>query len=274
MGVTELSSREYHARKEQDRRAEAEALRLEVQSTFPKEMKVTMKHSRRSKPALFFLVGCGFLGSVHPARAEAVEPSETPVLDACQRYATRHYQQASPGSFVSVKLLEEGVNEEKYGDKVGSQLVSTVLSGRGIWQDKAGGPSDVRFVCLLEDSAKPVFVATVEDGRRDPVAVCWDGFEPSEWGKLTQCLQDSLKREEAALTDSLNKATEQAGQSLDKISAKKTLEESNAQWRKYRDAECDRQQAFVAGRNHPDIGELTCKIHKTAERISDLKFDD
>ena len=236
-------------------------------------MKVTMRHSCRSMLALSFLAGCWLtLGSDPPARADAAEPSETSTLDACQRYATLHYQQISPKR--SIQLLEEGVNEDKYEDKVGSQLVSTVLSGQGIWQDKAGGPSDVRFVCLLENSTKPVFVAVVEDKRRDPVAVCWDGFEPSEWGKMTQCLQDSLKREEAALADLLEKATQQAGQSLDKISAKRTLQESNAQWRKYRDIECDRRQAFVAGRNHPDIGELTCQIHKTAERISDLKFDD
>lgn len=234
---------------------------------------MTMKHSHRSMQALFLLAGCWLaLGSDRPAGAD--EPSEPPTLDACQRYATSHYKKVSPEQFVSIQLLEEGVKEEKYTDKVGSQSISTVLSGQGIWQDKAGGPSAVRFVCLLESSANPVFVAVVGDERRDPVAVCWDGFEASEWGKLTQCLQDSLKREEAALADALTKATQQAGQSMDKLSAKKTLDESNAQWRKYRDAECDRRQAFVAGRNHPDIGELTCKIHKTAERISDMKFDD
>lgn len=229
---------------------------------------MTMKHSCKTMLALFFLVA---LGSDNPARAGS---TETSTLDACQRYATRHYQQASPGQFVSIQLLEEGVKEEKYENKVGIQSIGTVLSGQAIWQGKAGEPSDVHFICLLENSAKPLFVATVEGKPRDPVAVCWDGFEPSEWGKMTKCLQDSLKREEVALADLLTKAAQQAGQSLDKISAKKTLEESNAQWRKYRDTECDRRQAFVAGRNHPDIGELTCQIQKTAERISDLRFDD
>jgi uncharacterized protein YecT (DUF1311 family) len=223
---------------------------------------------------MLLLAGCWLaLGSSLPAEANADEPSATPTLDACQRFATRHYQQASPEHSIPIQLLEEDMNEEKYEGKVGSQSVSTVLSGHGIWQDKAGGPSNVRFTCLLS-SAEPVFIHVAKDGRRDPVAVCWDGFEPSEWGKMSQCLQNSLKREEAALSDSLAKATQQAGQSLDKISAKQTLNESNAQWIKYRDAECARQQAFVAGRNHPDIGELTCKIHKTAERISDLHFDD
>ena len=226
---------------------------------------MTMKRSQRSMLALSVLAGCWLaFGSVQPARAE--EPSETSILEACQRHATRQY--------ASIRLLEEDVKEEKVEAKVGSQSISMVLSGHGILQDKTGGPSDVHFTCLLENSTKPVFVAIAEDGRRDPVAVCWDGFEPSGWGKMTQCLQDSLKREEAALADLLTKVTQQAEQSLDKISAKKTLQESNAQWRKYRDAECDRRQAAVAGRNHPDIGELTCQIHKTAERISDLKFDD
>lgn len=238
-------------------------------------MNVTRKHSHGSMLALFLMTGCWLaLGGSHPARADADEPSATPGLDACQGFATRHYRQLNPDQFVSVRLLEEGVNQDKYEDKVGSQFVSTVLSGQGIWQDKTGGPSNVRFVCLLENPEKPVFVDIVEDGPRDPVDVCWDAFEPAEWGKMTQCLQDSLKREEAALADALNKATQQAGQSLDKASAKKTLQESNAQWVKYRDIECDRRQAFVAGRNHPDIGELTCKIQKTAERISDLQFDE
>jgi len=217
--------------------------------------------------ALFLLAGCWLaLGSSRSASADS--------LEACQRFATRHYQQVSPDHFVAVRLLEEGTLAEKYQDKVGSQLIATVLSGRGILQEKAGGPWNVRFTCLLENSDKPVFVELAKDGPRDPADVCWDGFEPAEWGKMTQCLQDSLKRTEAALADSLNKAAQQAGESMDKISAKKLLQESNAQWIKYRDIECDRRQAFVAGRNHPDIGELTCKIRKTAERIADMKFDE
>ncbi len=225
--------------------------------------------------AIFLLAGCWFVfGSAHLASGAAEEPSETLSLAACQRYATQHYQQASPAHFASIQLLEEDVNKEKYGEKVGSQSIGTVLSGHGIWKDKTGGPSNVHFICLLETVDKPIFIHVMKDGPRDPVDACWDGFEPGEWGKMTQCLQGSLKREEDALAALLTQATQQAGQSMDKLSAKKTLQESNVQWAKYRDSECDRQQAFVAGRNHPDIGELTCKIRKTAERISDLKFDE
>lgn len=234
-----------------------------------------MQRLHGSKFSLSLLAGCWLvLGISHPAGANADSPSATPALDACQSYATRHDQKVSPKRFASLRLLEEGVKEERYGDKAGSQLIGTVVSGHGVAQDGSGGTSNIRFTCLLDDSRKPVFVDIADDGRRDPVAVCWDGFQASEWGKMTQCLQDSLKREEAALADSLAKAAQQAEQGLDKVSAKQTLEESSAQWIKYRNSECDRRQAFVAGRNHPDIGELTCRIHKTAERISDLKFDE
>lgn len=234
-----------------------------------------MRQPRASMLVAFLLAVCWLAaGSGIPARAQDNEPSLGPSLEACQRLATRQSQQASPAHFVSVRLLEEDAQARKYPDKVGSQSVATVLSGRGVLLEKAGGPWNVRFTCLLESPDKPVFVDLANDGLRDPVDVCWDGFEAAEWGKLVGCLQDSLKRTEAALADALNIAAQQAGESMDKVSAKKTLQESNAQWIKYRDSECDRRQAAVLGRNHPDIGELTCQIRETAERIADMRFDE
>ncbi|MEO7794540.1 MAG: lysozyme inhibitor LprI family protein [Thermoanaerobaculia bacterium] len=223
------------------------------------------------------------VGSAGPAIAvqtpetlsvNATEAAATASLDACQRYATQFYQQADAENFGSLRLLEEDLDEAKYEDKVGTQFVSTVLSGSGVWLDKTGAPSDVRFTCLLESSARAIFVEIAEDGRRDPVASCWDAFEPAGWGQMSQCLQDALKREEAALAKLLLEAAKQAGQSMDKLSARKTLQKSTDFWVSYRDAECDRRQALSAGRNHPDIGEFTCRIHATAQRISDLQSDD
>jgi hypothetical protein len=57
----------------------------------------------------------------------------------------------------------------------------------------------------------------------DPVAHCWDAFEAAEWGKLTDCLQATLVEQEAALEEALAQATVQAGQSMDKKSATRTL---------------------------------------------------
>jgi uncharacterized protein YecT (DUF1311 family) len=238
-------------------------------------MNADLRHPRRSRiTVLLMAASCLAFGSHQPARAEGGEPSAPRALAACQRFATHHYQQLNPQKFGFLRLLEEHVTEAKYAESVGSQPVSTVLSGQGIWQDKGGEPTNVRFVCLLEKAEKPIFCDVLEDGRRDPVDVCMDAFQPGGWGPLTDCMRAALKREEATLAAALKTAAQQAGQSMDPLSAKKTLQESNAQWAKYRDAECDRRQAAVAGRNHPDVGELTCRIRTTAERVADMRFDD
>ena len=171
-------------------------------------------------------------------------------------------------------MLSEDLQEDKYEDKLGSQFISTVLFGHGIWRSKDNAPTNVRFTCLLENDQKAVFIHLSNEADREPVDVCWDQFEPGEWGKMSQCLQGALKREEAKLAELLKKAGQQTDESLDKAAAKLTLDASNSQWKLYRDAECARRQAQVAGRNHPDIGELTCQIHKTRERIRDMQFDD
>jgi len=233
-----------------------------------------MKKAVVSMLALFLLAGCGLAQGAEPLAAAKAEPSPASTLDACQRYATGFYKKISPEHFASIVLLEENFNEEKYEDKVGSQFVSTVLSGEGIWKDKTGGPSTVHFLCLLQDSKTPVFFDVLDEEPRDPVAACWDAFEPSGWDKITRCLEGALKREEAALAEEIKKVTEQAKQSMDKLSAEKTLKASNAQWVQYRDGECDRRMAAVMGRNHPDLDELTCKIRKTADRIADFRFDE
>ena len=87
-------------------------------------------------------------------------------------------------------------------------------------------------------------------------------------------MQTSLQEEETKLAGLLTKAEQQTQQSRDPVSARQTFEASNTDWQTYRDAECARRQAQVRGRNHPDVGELTCKIRKTRERISDMQFDD
>ena len=124
-------------------------------------MNVTRQYPRRSMLALFLLACCLALGSAHLARGAAEEPSKTPSFAACQRYAAQH--------FASVQLLEEDVKQEKHEAKAGSQSIGMVLSGHGIWEDKTGGPSNVRFLCLLETFDKPVVIHVMKDGPRDPV---------------------------------------------------------------------------------------------------------
>lgn len=136
----------------------------------------------------------------------------------------------------------------------------------------------VGFWCTLGE-ARPMLAAAqgappAEPAAKDAVDVCQDGFEPGEWGKLADCLQAALGKEETALAKAVAAAGERAAKSMDPKSAKPALEASNAQWARYKQAECDRRMAFVEGRNHPDVGELTCAIRKTAERVAELAAEE
>jgi uncharacterized protein YecT (DUF1311 family) len=132
--------------------------------------------------------------------------------------------------------------------------------------------------CLLATSNLPMANAANAAKRSihkaDPVQACWNNFKPAQWGELETCLSDGLAKLEAALANALLVENKKAAESMDAPTAMQTLRDSNAQWLKFRDVECERRQAIVAGRNHTDIGATTCQIRMIQGRLQDFKFDD
>ncbi len=129
--------------------------------------------------------------------------------------------------------------------------------------------------CLLATSNLPIANAAQRStNKMDPVQACWNNFKPAQWGELETCLSNALAKLEAALANALLLENEKAAESMDAPTAIKTLRDSNAQWLKFRNVECVRRQAIVAGRNHTDIGATTCQIRMIQGRLQDFKFDD
>ena len=129
--------------------------------------------------------------------------------------------------------------------------------------------------CLLATSNLPIANAAQRSIHKvDPVQACWNNFKPAQWGELETCLSDGLAKLEAALANALLVENKKAAESMDAPTAMQTLRDSNAQWLKFRNVECERRQAIVAGRNHTDIGATTCQIRMIQGRLQDFKFDD
>jgi hypothetical protein len=83
-------------------------------------------------------------------------------ITQCARYASVQFARRDPGfrRFVIERIT---VQDEKYAEMVGNQFVSTVFSGRAIYE-AAGGPKRVRFICLHAGFTKgPVFVYTLPE---------------------------------------------------------------------------------------------------------------
>jgi uncharacterized protein YecT (DUF1311 family) len=225
---------------------------------------------------LFFLLSGLMLGS---GKLSAKTPPEAPHNDlaACQSYATDWYKQANSDNFESITLGQTGLDEEKYEDKVGSQFISTVLSGYGQLKYKDEKPSPIQFTCLLESDQKAVFFHPSDSQPPDAVKQCWDKFQPGDWGSMQECLTKAQAQAELALGKLEAEAKTQAEKVESRFpdsAAHESLDNSSTQWKAYRDAECARRDAFRAGGNHPDVSRYECLIRKTEERIRDLESEE
>lgn len=224
---------------------------------------------------LFFLLSGLMLGS---GTLNAQTPPEAPHtgLAACQSFAADWYRQENPDNFESITLEQTGLDEEKYEDKVGSQFISTVLSGYGQLKYRDEKPSPIQFTCLLESDEKAVFFHPSEGQPPDAVKQCWDHFQPGDWGSMQDCLTKALAKAELALGKLETEAKTQAEKVESRFpdsAAHESLDNSITQWKAYRDAECARRDAFRTGGNHPDVARYECLIRKTQERIRDFEFE-
>jgi uncharacterized protein YecT (DUF1311 family) len=232
------------------------------------------------RKALLILFGVSVLlaASVWHKWVLAQEEADNPSLSACERYANWQLREQNPSDDAVIRLFSKDILDEKYEDKVGNQFISSVLSGRGVLKTPNQADSAIHFTCLLEDWKTPRFFHMTDYmkdmSEQDPAQTCWDQFQPAGWGELTGCLQQALIREEETLKATEADASHRADQSLEKAAAKDALDVSSDLWQQYRDAECQRQQAQMAGGNHPDVRDLTCRIQVTHERIRDLRFDE
>lgn len=201
------------------------------------------------------------------------DDADDPSLSACERYANQQLRRENPADQSVIQLLPENILDEKYEDKLGSQFISSVLSGNGLLKTPNQADRAIQFTCLLEDWKTPRFFHIMDAPERDSAQTCWDQFQPAGWGELTSCLKNALKREEEALKTTEAEAESRAEQSMEKAAAKDALDVSSDLWQQYRDSECQRQQAQMAGANHPDVRDLTCRIQVTRQRVRDLQFD-
>ena len=87
---------------------------------------------------------------------------EGPGFAACMQYGEK--QLMRDGTIRSVVFVnDKDTVIEKYTEKVGSQFVSSVLTGKATVERNSGKGQKLRYLCLLADDKTPVFFHTLED---------------------------------------------------------------------------------------------------------------
>lgn len=108
--------------------------------------------------AIKVLLACAGLAAAMPAQAQY----EGPGFSACMSYGEKQLMQ--DGTIRSVVFVNDrDTTIEKYTQYVGSQFVSSILTGKATVERNSGKAQKLRYLCLLADDKTPVFFHSTDD---------------------------------------------------------------------------------------------------------------
>ena len=165
----------------------------------------------------------------------AVAQYQGPAVEACRAYAQAEQKREGASGTVLIER-DRFLLIERYTRKLGTQFVSSILTGNGAVVLDGAPAAELSFICLLASDKQPVFFNWLprretssheactrrDDMRRDPT-VCLNVLERSAEEFLGQLY--ALRFQEA---------NEKGAEAV------AAFRRSSDAWRAYRDAECAR----------------------------------
>ena len=184
-----------------------------------------------------------------------------PAVQTCLDYAKREQKQNI------VFEHDQSLLIERYTAKVGSQFVSSILTGNGA-VIYAGAPSaELSFICLLASDKQAVFFEWMP---RPNVPAAMQCLRDGELRKNARaCYELLLRVAEEDLTQIYSQRFQEA--TLRGEPALAAFRKSNDEWKQYRDAECARRRDFAPDGLSPDDYAAACSVELTRRRALDMK---
>jgi len=189
-----------------------------------------------------------------------------PAVESCRAYALRDLKRE--GNHAKNVLLERdgALTIERYTRKVGSQLVSSVLTGNGAVIYEGMPSAELSFICLLADEKRPVFFAWLPPQSNSALSQCTR--EDALRVRPQPCLAMLLQVAESDLGQLYAQRFQEANARGETALA--AYRKSNDEWRQYRDAECARRRDATAAGQASDR-ELACMVELTRRRAEDMR---
>lgn len=195
------------------------------------------------------------------AASTALAQYRGPEVDACRAYARQEAKRNGAAKDVIIELDRELLIERRRG-KIGSQPVSSVLTGNGAVVYPGTPSAELSFVCLLASEKRPVFFAWL--ARRDAPALAQCTRDEELRGAPQACLEMLLNVAETELGELYGRERQELLSRGE--SALAVYEKSKDAWREYRAAECTRR-ANAGGEGE----RLGCMVELTRRRAEDLR---
>jgi uncharacterized protein YecT (DUF1311 family) len=190
-----------------------------------------------------------------------------PAVQACLDYAKRE-QKRDGGTALDVIIERDAeLLLDRYTRKLGSQFVSSVLTGNGAVAYDGAPSAELSFICLLASDKQAVFFNWLP--RRNAPAAAQCVRSPTLQKAPRACLDLLLRVAEQDLTQAYAMRFQEANERGDKTLA--AFRKSGAQWLEYREAECARRRDNAPAGYNPDDYAVACSVDLTRRRALDMR---
>ena len=190
-----------------------------------------------------------------------------PAVEACRGYAIK--QLAREGTQAKTVVIERDANLsfEREARKLGSQPVSSILTGNGAVVFEGAPSAELSFLCLLADEKRVVFFSWQPRPNAPVLAQCTrtDAMRSSAQG----CLETLLRVAEQDLSTVYAHRFQEANERGEKSLA--AYRKANDEWREYRDAECARRRELAPSAVAADNQQAACMVELTRRRALDMR---
>ena len=190
-----------------------------------------------------------------------------PAVEACRAYAMKEAKREGMSIADVVLERDAALAMERYSRKIGSQPVSSILTGNGAVVVPGAPSAELSFICLLADEKRPLFFNWLPRQNVAALAQCRRHEELR--AKARACLDFLLRTAEQDLTQVYANGFQQANERGDEALA--AFRKSNDEWRQYRDAECARRGSNPPTGVPAEDAQLACKVELTRRRALDMR---
>ena len=197
---------------------------------------------------------------------------EGPGVEVCRLFAQRQLIRDAGTARTVVIERDQNLIIERYTRKVGSQFVSSILTGNGAVVFANAPSAELAFICLLADDKRAVFFEWLP--RRDASAMTQCTRDDTTRSNPRPCLQTLLEVTEGDLTQAYAARlteTRQADVAAGNEAASDRYRASNKAWLEYRDAECQRRKDSTPAGIDPGDYQLACIVELTRRRLVDMR---
>ncbi|HEX9185237.1 MAG TPA: lysozyme inhibitor LprI family protein [Burkholderiales bacterium] len=185
-----------------------------------------------------------------------------PAVETCRAHGERELKRTAPDVKSLVFDRDAALAIERTTRKMGSQFVSSILTGNGAIQREIGPAVELSFLCLLASDKQALFFYWMPRKGAPALAQCKRGAAP---GDCLQLLLDLAERDLVEVAAFRFQDSLEADAKSGTESASNAFRNSASAWRAYRDAECARRSP--AGSDEW----RACMVDLTRRRYLDLQ---